>query len=513
MPNIADGSYPLSTAPDADDWIILVQDGVVTRMPYSQLRAWLGVDGSQDIVFQEGVGIVLTAPNGNTYKVTVSNAGGLLLTGTGTANGGFATGTVLSTPLSTDFNLINSVVPGGYVRSDYTWATVQPTNASTWSWATYDARIDAVHSAGLKVLAMLGYTPAWANGGNADDKYPPAAGFEDEFQEFCHQFALRYIPEGVTVFELWNEPNLDRFWKPVPHVYNYVNRVLIPGSNGLRAAAASLGVNITIITAGTAPASSGTVTQRTVINKVLTSNVATLTTSVNHGYTVGKTIDVQGVDPTFDGAYTITATPAANTVSYAKVAPNVASTADSGNVYSGTGNNIDPRMFAHALYGNGGRNYFDAIGHHPYTWPWPPNQDESIAIGSYNPNQWNTMVQTKRIREIMVAYGDSAKKIWATEVGAPSRNTAPFHPTSTNFISHATLATRIGQIFDYWHGMPTVGDPGWAGPILWYQHRNQSSEPLSDANTEGGFGMRYNDGSAKPDGVEAALAAKFAQYA
>lgn len=61
-----------------------------------------------------------------------------------------------------------------------------------------------------------------------------------------------------------------------------------------------------------------------VTNKALTSNVATLTATA-HGFAVGMTVEVSGVDATFNGSYTITAV-TANTFSYAKVAGNVTST-------------------------------------------------------------------------------------------------------------------------------------------------------------------------------------------
>jgi hypothetical protein len=61
-------------------------------------------------------------------------------------------------------------------------------------------------------------------------------------------------------------------------------------------------------------------------NKALTSNVATLTTTVNHTYAVGTQVTISGVDATFNGEYTITAV-TSNTFSYAKTATNVTSTA------------------------------------------------------------------------------------------------------------------------------------------------------------------------------------------
>jgi len=70
----------------------------------------------------------------------------------------------------------------------------------------------------------------------------------------------------------------------------------------------------------------GVKNSRDVNNKALTSNVATLTTSTAHGFTIGESVVVTSVDATFNGTYTITATPSTTTFSYAKTATNVVST-------------------------------------------------------------------------------------------------------------------------------------------------------------------------------------------
>jgi hypothetical protein len=66
-----------------------------------------------------------------------------------------------------------------------------------------------------------------------------------------------------------------------------------------------------------------------ITNKVLTSSVATLTTSVTHNLTVGQTVQVSGVDTTFNGIFVVTAV-TSNTFSYAVVAANVLTTASGG---------------------------------------------------------------------------------------------------------------------------------------------------------------------------------------
>jgi hypothetical protein len=73
----------------------------------------------------------------------------------------------------------------------------------------------------------------------------------------------------------------------------------------------------------------GTIT-KTVSNKALTSDIATLTTSAEHTYLAGDVVVVSGVDATFNGTYNIIDVPTNVTFTYAKTASNVTSAAASG---------------------------------------------------------------------------------------------------------------------------------------------------------------------------------------
>jgi hypothetical protein len=64
-----------------------------------------------------------------------------------------------------------------------------------------------------------------------------------------------------------------------------------------------------------------------VSNKALTSNIATLTTSAAHGFAIGDTVVVAGVDATFNGTHVITAIPGTTSFRFAKTATDVTSTA------------------------------------------------------------------------------------------------------------------------------------------------------------------------------------------
>jgi len=71
---------------------------------------------------------------------------------------------------------------------------------------------------------------------------------------------------------------------------------------------------------------------KTVSNKALTSNVATLTTSATHGFSVGDIAVITGVDATFNGTYYVKAVPTTTTFTYDKTNANVTSAAATGSV-------------------------------------------------------------------------------------------------------------------------------------------------------------------------------------
>jgi len=115
------------------------------------------------------------------------------------------------------------------------------------------------------------------------------------------------------------------------------------GGAGTTVSAANLSVTDPIVFVGNANTADlvdlGVVTEysttvatitKTVSNKALTSNVATLTTSTTHGFAVGDYVVVSSVDATFNGTYVVASVPTTTTFTYAKTATNVTSAAASG---------------------------------------------------------------------------------------------------------------------------------------------------------------------------------------
>jgi hypothetical protein len=142
------------------------------------------------------------------------------------------------------------------------------------------------------------------------------------------------------------------------------------------------------------------------------------------------------------------------------------------------GTNVAPVAFVQGIYANGGRGYFDAVSHHPYTWPAFPGDTQA-----WNP--WYQMTGANpSIRSVMGANGDSAKKVWATEYGAPTNG-----PSSSSPVSEATQAEMITRAYALWETYD------WAGPLFVYQHRDQGT---STSTRENFFGLVRTDYSQKP---------------
>lgn len=138
----------------------------------------------------------------------------------------------------------------GRIRFDIPWVTVQ-TNDAPFDWSAIDPVVADARGAGLKILAILHTVPAWANDGTGDYSPPPRL---ELFEWYCYQTALRYLPLGVTEFELGNEVNLPHPGWVIDADY-YVNHLLQPGASGVRRASAELGIAATILMGALAPAS------------------------------------------------------------------------------------------------------------------------------------------------------------------------------------------------------------------------------------------------------------------
>ena len=116
----------------------------------------------------------------------------------------------------------------GWVRVDFVWASIEP-QQNQFSWPVYDAIVGAAEARGIAVLGILAYTPAWATDGPVQTGVPRAV---VDWEDFCFRAAHRYRGR-VAAWEVWNEPNLPRFWTGSRD--QYIERILQPGAAAIRA--------------------------------------------------------------------------------------------------------------------------------------------------------------------------------------------------------------------------------------------------------------------------------------
>ncbi|HXT22090.1 MAG TPA: cellulase family glycosylhydrolase, partial [Thermoanaerobaculia bacterium] len=117
----------------------------------------------------------------------------------------------------------------GWVRIDFIWAAIQP-QRGVYDWAHYDALVAAAQQRGLSILAIIAYTPAWATDGDEISGVPRDV---EDWKAFCTKAATRYRGK-IAAWELWNEPNLQKFWAGSRQ--QYWQQILIPGADVIHAA-------------------------------------------------------------------------------------------------------------------------------------------------------------------------------------------------------------------------------------------------------------------------------------
>jgi hypothetical protein len=280
-----------------------------------------------------------------------------------------------------------------WIRLDFDWSLIQPKSESQYDLTAHDTLVKAMTAAGIQVLAILDYTPAWANGGQKSKFYPPTKA--SSYAGYAEYLVTHYAPMGVHAWEIWNEPNLAQFWSPAPNPADYTAL--------LKAAYPAIhkaDPNATVLTAGLSQPG----------------NTTTTMSALN---------------------------------------------------------------FLQAIYGNGGKGYFDAVADHPYDAPYMPSDANSG-------NTWNKLVKsTPSFLSIMTANGDAAKSIWLTEYGAPTSGTGVI------VISEEAQAQMLTQAYQI------VSTARWAGPLFLYNYKDYCAYG-SSADVECFFGIYRSDGARKP---------------
>jgi hypothetical protein len=114
------------------------------------------------------------------------------------------------------------------VRVEFPWRFIEP-QRGVYDWARADLIVNEANVYHVGLQPVVVYTPAWAGAPNAAPAPP-------DFQAFMTALVGRYHA-SIHVWELWNEPDLDKYWSAGESAY--VDTILIPGYQGVKSADAT----------------------------------------------------------------------------------------------------------------------------------------------------------------------------------------------------------------------------------------------------------------------------------
>ena len=146
------------------------------------------------------------------------------------------------------------------------------------------------------------------------------------------------------------------------------------------------------------------------------------------------------------------------------------------------GQQIAPVTFLKGIYAAGGKGYFDGVGHHPSNYPYMPTKYEP----DFNDNAFGGV--TPMLHQTMADNGDGAKRIWGTEMGAPT----------VDGMTPGYVADYLAEAYAVWESWQ------WTGPLFWYSYRDAWYEP---GENEANFGLVAVDGTPKEPALSAYSAA------
>jgi hypothetical protein len=116
------------------------------------------------------------------------------------------------------------------------------------------------------------------------------------------------------------------------------------------------------------------------------------------------------------------------------------------------------------MYAAGAQGYFDAVAYHPYLYTKLFSTSSPYASAPIN--------QVQAMYALMVANGDGAKQIWATEYGQPS-----------SVVSEQSQADYINNFLTTWRTLPYAG-PAFIDTIRDTGTANTSSSTLGVYHTD-----------------------------
>ena len=212
--------------------------------------ASLGWDGktADGVAFEGTVSGVLsydTTPNGSLVAPTTVGLPYLAGVATRTAAKASSSLVGVNSSLSTYEGLASAeadarLMEGAftrYAREEFEWNRVEPRNGY-FEWFKFDRAVAVAKARNVDVVGKLVYTADWASSAPAgtaaaDVRYYPPKDIND-WNDYVRQTVNRY-KDSVKVWEVWNEPNIDKYWKPAPSAAGYAT--LLKSANSIIKAA------------------------------------------------------------------------------------------------------------------------------------------------------------------------------------------------------------------------------------------------------------------------------------
>lgn len=112
-------------------------------------------------------------------------------------------------------------------RTDFWWSIIEPTRGN-WTWGVTDWLVDFCLKSGIEPFPILSYNAQWMKQSPSSD--------DDirEYADYVRACVARYKGK-VQYWEIWNESNIETFWKPNPNVARYT-AILKAGYEAAKAA-------------------------------------------------------------------------------------------------------------------------------------------------------------------------------------------------------------------------------------------------------------------------------------
>jgi hypothetical protein len=112
------------------------------------------------------------------------------------------------------------------IRIEFPWFLLEPRQGD-FDWGRADYIVNAAKSHHVELQPILVYSPAWAA---PEPSRPPSAA---AFGSFVQAAAKRYAGT-IKYWEIWNEPNLGKYWNASAALY--VSDLLVPAHQAIQAA-------------------------------------------------------------------------------------------------------------------------------------------------------------------------------------------------------------------------------------------------------------------------------------